>query len=158
MGAGERASPLLEDGRCDGLTTFWPGPAAGATCGSTSRWKTSAQQEERFTAFLHHLNVDTLRTAFFALKRKAAPGVDRVTWQDYRADLEHNLEDLHREIHRGAYRPQPSRRTYLPLAPRSRCRLAVGALERFFPLDISFILLHVIFDERFLRFQYECQR
>src|SRR5215831_9084562 len=60
------------------------------------------RKKERFTALLHHLNVDTLRTAFLALKRKAAPGVDGVTWQDYEADLEPNLEDLHREIHRGS--------------------------------------------------------
>ena len=34
------------------------------------------RKKERFTALLHHVNVDTLRTAFLALKRKAAPGVD----------------------------------------------------------------------------------
>src|SRR5215471_1670986 len=34
------------------------------------------RKKERFTALLHHLNLDTLRTAFLALKRKAAPGVD----------------------------------------------------------------------------------
>ena len=40
------------------------------------------RKKERFTALLHHLNVDTLRTAFLALKHKAAPGVDGLTWQD----------------------------------------------------------------------------
>src|SRR6516165_81206 len=50
-----------------------------------SRVRRAARQrkKERFTALLHHLNVDTLRTAFYALKRKAAAGVDGVTWQDY---------------------------------------------------------------------------
>ena len=73
-------------------------------------------KKERFTALLHHVNPDTLRTAFYALKRKAAPGADGVTWEDYEADLEPRLEDLHGRIHRGAYRPQPSRRTYIPKA------------------------------------------
>ena len=41
------------------------------------------RKKEQFTALLHHINVDTLRTAFYALKRKAAPGVDGMTWQDY---------------------------------------------------------------------------
>jgi hypothetical protein len=58
------------------------------------------RKKERFTALLHHINVDTLRTAFCALKRKAAPGVDGVTWQDYEADLGRNLEDLHGRVHR----------------------------------------------------------
>jgi hypothetical protein len=75
-----------------------------------------AKEEGRFTALLHHVNPDTLRTAFYALKRKAAPGADGVTWEDYEADLEPRLEDLHGRIHRGAYRPQPSRRTYIPKA------------------------------------------
>src|SRR5499426_916014 len=39
------------------------------------------RKEEKFTALLHHINVDLLREAFFALKRDAAPGVDGVTWE-----------------------------------------------------------------------------
>src|SRR5215468_2460907 len=50
---------------------------------------------EQFTALLHHTNVDALRTAFYALKRKAAPGVDGMTWRDYEAELEPRLTDLH---------------------------------------------------------------
>jgi RNA-directed DNA polymerase len=85
--------------------------------------------KERFTALLHHVNVDTLRLAFYALKRKAAPGVDGVTWQDYEADLEPRLEELHDRVHRGAYRPQPSRRTYIPKADGRERSLAIAALE-----------------------------
>ena len=51
------------------------------------------RKKERFTALLHHVSVDLLRKAFFALKRDAAPGVDGLTWQDYEADLEPKLED-----------------------------------------------------------------
>src|SRR3984893_2876291 len=71
------------------------------------------RKEERFTALLHHINLDLLRLSFYALKRKAAPGVDGVTWQDYEANLESNLQDLHSRVHRGAYREQPSRRKYI---------------------------------------------
>jgi RNA-directed DNA polymerase len=70
------------------------------------------RKKERFTALFHHINVDTLRTAFYALRRKAAPGVDGMTWRDYEADLEPRLKDLYERVHRGAYRPQPSRRTF----------------------------------------------
>jgi hypothetical protein len=34
------------------------------------------RKKERFTALLHHVTVDRLRMAFFALNRNAAPGVD----------------------------------------------------------------------------------
>ena len=50
------------------------------------------RKKEKFTALLHHLNVDLLREAFFALKRDAAPGVDGLTWRTYEADLERNLD------------------------------------------------------------------
>lgn len=68
----------------------------------------------KFTALLHHLTVGLLRDGFHALKRKAAPGVDGVTWQEYETGLEGRLIDLHSRVHRGAYRAQPSRRVYIP--------------------------------------------
>src|SRR5712664_3619050 len=74
------------------------------------------RKKERFTSLLHHITVDLLRLSFFALKRDAAPGADGVTWPDYEADLERKLGDLHARVHRGAYRPQPSRRRYIPKA------------------------------------------
>ena len=36
-------------------------------------------KQEKFTALLHHVDVDQLRKSYFALKRRAAPGVDGVT-------------------------------------------------------------------------------
>src|SRR3954453_16390680 len=74
------------------------------------------RKQERFTALLHHLSVDLLRDSFYALQRRAAPGVDGVTWQEYEAGLEDRLIDLHNRVHRKAYRAQPSRRVYIPKA------------------------------------------
>ena len=61
-------------------------------------------KEMKFTALLHHLTVDLLRESFYSLKRKAAPGVDGVTWQEYESGLEERLIDLHGRVHRGAFR------------------------------------------------------
>src|SRR5215475_2458339 len=58
------------------------------------------RKEEKFTALLHHVNVDLLREAFFALKRDAAPGVDGVTWRAYEADLDLKLTDLASRVQR----------------------------------------------------------
>src|SRR2546426_11467993 len=66
------------------------------------------RKQERFTALLHHLNVELLRDSFYALQRKASPGVDGVTWQEYETGLEDRLADLHSRVHRGAYRAKPS--------------------------------------------------
>src|SRR5271156_416692 len=56
------------------------------------------RKEEKFTALLHHINVDLLRLSFYALKRQAAPGVDGATWQDYEVDLESSLASLHDRV------------------------------------------------------------
>ena len=58
------------------------------------------RRRDRFTALLHHLSVDLLRDSFYALQRRAAPGVDGVKWKEYEAGLEGRLADLHSRIHR----------------------------------------------------------
>lgn len=66
----------------------------------------------QFTALLHHLTVGLLREGFYALKRRAAPGVDGVTWEEYESGLEGRLVDLHSRVHRGAYRAQLQESVY----------------------------------------------
>src|SRR3970040_979073 len=61
------------------------------------------RKKEKFTALLHHLSIDQLEEAFFELKENAAPGVDGLTWKDYKADLGRKLDDLHARGHPGAY-------------------------------------------------------
>ena len=83
-----------------------PGPSAGQGAPSAlDRVRRIAQQDKgaRFTALLHHVDVDRLRAAYWALNPKAATGVDGVTWQGYGLDLEANLRDLHARVHSGAY-------------------------------------------------------
>jgi hypothetical protein len=78
-------------------------------------------KEARFTALLHHVDLARLWAAYAAISPKAAPGVDRVTWDAYGQDLRANLEDLLRRVHSGAYRASPSRRVYIP-KPDGRLR------------------------------------
>jgi len=111
-------------------------------------------KKEKFTALLHHINVDLLREAFFALKRDAAPGVDGVTWRAYEVDLDLNLTDLASRVHRGAYRAVPSRRTYIPKADGRQRPLAVAALEDKVVQRATVAVLNCIYEEEFLEFSY----
>src|SRR5947207_4503084 len=86
------------------------------------------RKQERFTALLHHLNIDLLRDSFYGLKRQASPRIDGVTWQEYESGLEDRLADLHSRVHRGTYRTQPSRRVYIPKADGRQRPLGVAAL------------------------------
>jgi RNA-directed DNA polymerase len=112
------------------------------------------RKKERFTALLHHISIDCLRMAFFALKRDAASGVDGLTWPTYEADLDRNLTDLHERVHRGAYRALPSRRTYIPKAGGKQRPLAVAALEDKIVQRATAAVLNAIYEEDFLGFSY----
>jgi RNA-directed DNA polymerase len=112
------------------------------------------RKKEQFTALFHHINVDTLRTAFYALRRKAAPGVDGMTWQDYETNLELRLKDLHRRVHQGAYRPQPSRRTFIPKADGKQRPLAIAALEDKIVQGACVMVLNAIYEGDFCGFSY----
>jgi hypothetical protein len=57
------------------------------------RERARSNKQERFTALLHHVTIELLRESFYALKRKAAPGVDGVTWKEYAIGLEDRLTD-----------------------------------------------------------------
>jgi RNA-directed DNA polymerase len=108
----------------------------------------------RFTALLHHVTVDLLRDSFYALKREAAPGVDGMTWKEYGTDLGERLIDLHSRIHRGTYRAQPSRRTYIPKADGRQRPLGIAALEDKVVQQAVVTVLNQIYEEDFLGFSY----
>jgi RNA-directed DNA polymerase len=113
------------------------------------------RKKEKFTALLHHVTVDLLRDAFLALKRRAAPGVDGVTWQDYEADLEGNLQVLHTRVHRGTYRAQPVRRRFIPKPGTDKQRpLGIAALEDKIVQRATVAVLTAIYEEDFLGFSY----
>src|SRR5215468_7508243 len=112
------------------------------------------RRKERLTALFHHINSAMLRTAFFALKRDAAAGVDGVTWQAYEADLDRRIEDLSDRVHRGAYRAQPSRRRYIPKPDGRQRPLAVAALEDKVVQRATTALLNAIYEQEFLGFSY----
>src|SRR6202795_2763400 len=112
------------------------------------------RKKEKFTALLHHVDVDLLRESFLALKRKAAPGVDGLTWQAYAADLDRNLTDLHARVHRGAYRALPSRRVYIHKPDGRQRPLAVAALEDKIVQRATAAVLNAIYEEDFLGFSY----
>src|SRR6266403_6390224 len=108
----------------------------------------------KFTALLHHLTVDLLRESFYSLKRKAAPGVDGVTWQEYEAGREDRLVDLHRRVHRGAYRAMPSRRVYIEKEDGRQRPLGIAAVEDKIIQQAVVTILNQIYEEDFLGFSY----
>ena len=111
-------------------------------------------KKRKYTSLLHHVTVGLLRDSYYSLKRRAAPGVDGVTWQQYGEGVEERLQDLHGRVHRGAYRAQPSRRTYIPKADGRQRPLGIAALEDKIVQQAVATVLNAICEEDFQGFSY----
>jgi group II intron reverse transcriptase/maturase len=111
-------------------------------------------KRQRFTALLHHVTVDLLRRSYYSLKRRAAAGVDGVTWEEYGEDLEARLAGLHGRIHSGGYRAKPSRRVWIPKADGRQRPLGIAALEDKVVQHAVGTVLNQIWEEDFLGFSY----
>ncbi len=108
----------------------------------------------RFTALLHHVDLDRLRAAYWAIRPQAAPGVDGVTWKDYGQNLEANLQDLHARVHGGTYQARPSRRAYIPKADGRLRPLGIAALEDKLLQRAVVEVLNAVYEEDFCGFSY----
>ena len=111
-------------------------------------------KQERFTTLLHHVTPQRLRESFYALKRKAAPGVDGVTWKEYETGLEDRLQDLHGRVHRGAYRALPSKRRWIPKGNGKQRPLGIAAVEDKIVQQAVVTVLNEIYEEDFRGFSY----
>ena len=118
------------------------------------RERARMHKQERFTALLHHVTPQLLHDSFYALKRKAAPGVDGMTWKEYETGLEDRLKDLHSRVHRGAYRALPSKRRWIPKPNGKQRPLGIAALEDKIVQQAVVTVLNAIYEEDFRGFSY----
>ena len=151
---GEEGRPMIKENVNQRHTPLTQGGTGVSPRLEGVRTAARENKELRFTALLHHMTVDLLRGSFFALKRRAAPGVDGVTWQDYEEGLEGRLVDLHDRVHRGAYRAQPSRKVYIPKRDGRQRPLGVAAQEDKIVQQEAVTILNQIYEEDFLGFSY----
>ena len=111
-------------------------------------------RELKFTAMLHHIGEELLTSSFYELKKKAAVGVDGVTWHEYEQGLEDRIADLHGRIHRGAFRATPSKRVYIEKPDGRQRPLGIPSLEDKIVQHAVRTVLQCIYEEDFLGFSY----
>ncbi len=150
----EEGRPLIKKNACQPHMS--PTQSGSSMSHGLARVRKAAKENRgtKFTALLHHVTIDLLRESFYSLKRKAAPGVDGVTWQEYELGLEGRLSDLHGRVHRGAFRAKPSRRVYIQKADGRQRPLGVAALEDKIVQQAVVTILSQIYEEDFLGFAY----
>ena len=119
------------------------------------RQSINKDKTQQLTTLFHHIySIDQLRASYYALKRKAAAGVDGMTWQQYGESLEENLKDLARRLKRGSYRAKPVRRMYIPKPDGRKRPIGVTALEDKLVQRAVVEVLNVVYEQDFLNFSY----
>jgi RNA-directed DNA polymerase len=132
-------------------------PSRDGALSALERVRQAAKRDRklRFTALLHHIYDSTrLRTAYFARKREAAPGVDGETWRHYGEALDEHLQALSERLKRGAYRAKPVRRVYISKEDGRQRPLGVPALEDKIVQRATVEVLNTIYETDFLGFSY----
>jgi group II intron reverse transcriptase/maturase len=125
----------------------------------TSRLEWIASQareypDEAFTTLAHYIDEALLERAFWSLNPRSCPGIDRMTWQDYKRNLETHLEDLHKRLVSGTYVPQMIVRRWIPKSPGKFRPLGIPALEDKIVQGAVALLLEQIYEQDFYDFSY----
>ena len=118
------------------------------------RRRAEQYKDEKFTALLHHVTPTLLRESYYRLKHDAASGVDEQTWDEYYLGHYERIEDLHERVHRGSYRAQPVRRTYISKEDGRQRPLGIAALEDKIVQQAIHIVLSQIYEADFMNFSY----
>jgi group II intron reverse transcriptase/maturase len=101
------------------------------------------------------MNRELLWECFWQLKDSRASGIDRITKEQYAANLMDNLDDLIGRLHRMAYIPQPVRRIYIPKAGSDKMRpLGIPVLEDKLVQAAMSKILQAIYEQDFIEDSY----
>lgn len=77
-----------------------------------------------------YIDVDLLKSIHKRMDKNKASGVDRVTKAEYEANLDENLKKLVARMKDGTYRPNPTRRVYIPKDGSTKMRpLGISCYE-----------------------------
>lgn len=115
----------------------------------------SGRKEERLTSLWHHVYAaERLEESYYALKRKAAPGVDGINWWDYGKDLTDNIVNLSDRLRRGSYRARPVKRHYIPKADGKRRPIGITVIEDKIAQRSATEVLNAVYENEFLGFSY----
>lgn len=118
------------------------------------RQRAEKDRRTKFTALLHHVTATLLRKSYYQLKKDAVAGVDEETWREYYMGHWDRIENLHERIHKGSYRAQPSRRSYISKEDGTQRPLGIAALEDKIVQQAIRTVLSQIYEADFVDFSY----
>lgn len=118
--------------------------------------RSNANPKMRFTHLMGHINEQNLKEVFYELKRRASPGVDRVTWYEYEMHLDKNVAQLIVAMKNFSYRPRPVREALIPKAGEKDAKRPLGicTIEDRMVQKLMAKLIEAVFEPHFLGCSY----
>jgi RNA-directed DNA polymerase len=108
-----------------------------------------------FTTLAHHIDIDWLREAYRRTRKDGAPGVDRLTAEEYAANLGGNLRSLLDRAKSGTYRAPPVRRVHIPKGNGSETRpIGIPTFEDKVLQRAVAMVLEAVYEQDFLDCSY----
>jgi group II intron reverse transcriptase/maturase len=129
------------------LKNTWSKLSLIATCAKNSK-------TFEFTSLAHLLNIEFLKDCYLTLDRNKAVGVDKVSWQEYKEDMDNNLKSLVQKLKRKSFKPLPAKRVYIPKANGEQRPLGISTIENKIVESGITKILQSIYEADFLNCSY----
>src|SRR5215471_18886537 len=110
--------------------------------------------KRQFFSIAHLITVEKMCEAFRSLRKDASAGIDGVTYEQYEANAEENIRQLHQRLKGGKYQVQPLRRVYIPKEDGKQRPISIPALEDKIVQKVVVNLLNAIYEQDFLGYSY----
>ena len=114
-------------------------------------YKAKTQPTYRFRDLSREVNKTLLRHSFRKINKKAASGVDRVTYKGYKEHFESNIDDLVGRLKRGSYRARLVKRKHIPKGRGKTRALGLPVLEDKLLQTSCSEILSAIYEQDFTR-------
>ncbi len=107
-----------------------------------------------FTTLVHLMDVDFLREAYRKTRKSGAPGVDKVTAEEYAKNLDENLRDLYERLRSGRYKASPVERAWLDKEEGGKRPIGKPAFEDKIVQRAVVMLLGAVYEQDFYDFSH----
>ncbi len=108
----------------------------------------------KFNNLMHLIDENSLRECFTRLKKDRASGIDNVSVEEYRLNLEENLTGLVIRMKKMSYRPKAVRRVYIPKDNGKLRPLGIPTIEDKLVQMAFSRILEAIYEVDFVEFSY----
>ena len=120
--------------------------------------RAAGSKDWQFLSLANHIDVQLLYEAYRRIRKKAKPGIDGETADEYKGNLEENLKELHQRLRENRYRAPLVKRVWLEKSDGGKRAIGMPTFEDKIVQKAVHMLLEPIYEEDFYDFSYGYRR